>query len=309
MIYVVALIFFLDWLLLERLGLPLAIASWVPLALLAAFAYFERRRPHRPEYRQGVQGTWTDVGFVVWTQTVMNVILGLTIAYGLVPFVARLRALAGLSPTWGIGALHLYVQVLIGWLLITFGDYWVHRLAHGPLWPVHKLHHMTPQLGVLKWTLSHPLEILLVVQLRLLPMLLLGMSGRAVEHVAFLQLTFGIPVHANVAFAPFPGGIFTSIHQHEIHHGTDPAEEHSNFGVLTLLWDHVFGTYRAPRAAWRPVGIHSDVFRTERDYRRVALRYVLTPWKGPPAPAGHASDAPPGLPLVKNLGPDLRDAP
>ena len=34
-----------------------------------------------------------------------------------------------------------------------------------------------------------------------------------------------------------------------MHHSSDPAHRAVNLGGVTLLWDHLFGTYASPRDA------------------------------------------------------------
>ena len=57
--------------------------------------------------------------------------------------------------------------------------------------------------------------------------------------------------------------MFSTNEAHRWHHSSDAAEADANFGSALLLWDHVFGTYRAAAVDQAPaaIGLFADAGR------------------------------------------------
>jgi len=150
----------------------------------------------------------------------------------------------------------LAVQLIVGLASAEFGSYWLHRWSHadGWLWRVHLLHHLPDRLNLANAVTAHPLNAGYDKAVRLLPLLLLGLSPEAMLAIALFGLTQALAVHANIAGSlGLLDRLVGSAELHRLHHSTR-ADEAGNFGTALPLWDQVFGTYRRARVPDR-VGV------------------------------------------------------
>lgn len=155
---------------------------------------------------------------------------------------------------WGGGELlrewPLWMTVALALWIGEFGPYWVHRWAHagGWLWRVHALHHAPSAVNTTNNVTAHPINVLWVELLRVLPLLLLGFSAEAIVYAGILAQAQSFATHANT-----PGHmgwlnlLIGTAELHRRHHSTR-EEEAMNYGTAVPLWDQIFGTYR-----WRAV--------------------------------------------------------
>lgn len=176
--------------------------------------------------------------------------------------------------TWGVGALRYWasplliattagivartslwpatwpyaVQVSIAMLVMQLVTYWWHRAHHVVplLWRFHAFHHSADRLYWVNASRSHPLEELGSQLLVGLAVLALGAPADVVLIASVALATFGTFQHCNadLAWGPLDKVLATS-RVHRWHHSTIAAEADHNYGSCLLLWDHVFGTYRA----------------------------------------------------------------
>jgi sterol desaturase/sphingolipid hydroxylase (fatty acid hydroxylase superfamily) len=177
-------------------------------------------------------------------------------------FAARLVLPAGavgvalLAEAQGLGTLHHVAWP--GWLELTLAllaldlALWAQHVATHRvplLWRLHKVHHADLDLDATSGVRFHPLEILLSLAWKAALIVALGVSPAAV--VLFEVILNGMAVfnHANVRI---PRALDTSLRKlivtpdmHRVHHSVLREETNSNFGFNLVLWDHMFGTYRA----------------------------------------------------------------
>ena len=141
------------------------------------------------------------------------------------------------------------VSFAVSFLFLDFINYTQHVLHHKVplLWRVHRLHHTDPSLDSLTAILHHPLEIL---------------SGFLIT-ISFAVI-FDIPVIVIVIYALVAGmhSPFTHFKKlvpekiekyfryilitpnfHRIHHSVNFREQNSNFGIVFIFWDKIFGTF------------------------------------------------------------------
>lgn len=133
-------------------------------------------------------------------------------------------------------------------VLGEWATYALHRWSHreGWGWKVHALHHAPTRLNASNNLTTHPLNTLWNQFARTLPWLVLGFEPRVIAWAALFIQVQSFAIHANVAgtLGPLSRWIGTA-ELHRWHHSVD-ASEAMNFGTALPLWDHVFGTYRAP---------------------------------------------------------------
>ncbi len=143
---------------------------------------------------------------------------------------------------------HLGLEIVLVTLLIEFGLYWSHRLHHmlAPLWQLHAMHHSSKRLYAINNFRFHPLNYGLNFSAGMLPAMLLGFSPEAL----FAYIAISQPVlmlqHANIDLKSGSlNYIFSTNELHRWHHSSAESEANSNYGTSIVLWDQVFGTYRA----------------------------------------------------------------
>jgi sterol desaturase/sphingolipid hydroxylase (fatty acid hydroxylase superfamily) len=142
------------------------------------------------------------------------------------------------------------MPVRIAALLLVgeFFWYWGHRLQHEVpwMWRFHAAHHVPTKLNALKSSRNHPLDMLFLSVIGYLPLVMLGARGKDVMWAALVQSVVNVLSHANV---PAWGGVFTWVFSspdvHRCHHSADEERSKSNYGCRLLIWDRLFGTFRA----------------------------------------------------------------
>lgn len=157
----------------------------------------------------------------------------------------------------------LWAQVVLAVLIYDFCDYWKHRAYHALhwLWPIHALHHNPPRMHVFKAGRLHFLEATIRALLSSAPLVLIGAPGEVFFWLAALANAFGGQNHWNVD-ARLPRWLHHSVatpQVHWLHHDKQFVDHSVNLSPFTMLFDHMFGTYRDPiRNPVGQVGITED---------------------------------------------------
>lgn len=140
------------------------------------------------------------------------------------------------------------LQIVSGYLLITFVYYWWHRARHEIplLWRVfHQLHHSPARIEVMTSFYKHPLEILLNGFLSaFLLYVVLGLSAPAIASVVLVTGLAELFYHWNVRTPYWLGFFFQRPESHCVHHR---AGYHRNNYSDLPLWDMLFGTFENPK--------------------------------------------------------------
>jgi sterol desaturase/sphingolipid hydroxylase (fatty acid hydroxylase superfamily) len=217
---------------------PPAVSLVVLLALVAVISALERLTPAhrawngRPEALDLVLivfNRFVDVGLIVGT---------LALAGGLQRLSVPLHA-------WPSGA-PLLAQALVGVVVAEGIRYVLHRRSHQPglLWRVHRTHHQPGRMYALNGPRLHPANQLWVGMAHTVPMLLLGAPLAAVILTANITVFFVLLQHANLRLR-FDGWnrVLATPDVHRLHHRKD-VQEDVNFGIVLLVYDQLFGTYR-----------------------------------------------------------------
>ena len=127
--------------------------------------------------------------------------LGGALSVLLLAGLAQVRLLSDLASLWP-GGWPFAAQLLLGLVIWTFMDYWIHRSLHTfeRLWWFHSIHHDTPQMHILKSGRIHLGEELYNALLKPVPLLLL--AGIAVRTVSLVL----IPVLLGATFVHLGNG-------------------------------------------------------------------------------------------------------
>lgn len=206
----------------------------------------ERRWPHRRQWQQAIE---EDTRRVDLPSALVVVALVEPLLKSALPLLVLVlgAALPHLALLWPVEAPWM-LQWLLALLISELARYAVHRAHHESplLWRLHALHHGAERLYWLNNFRIHPLNLLLAHLAALLPLRLAG----APEDLLLAVLAFTQPVvlmqHANIELHSGRwNAIFSTNQAHRWHHSKLPEEAHANYGSALLIWDHVFGSYRA----------------------------------------------------------------
>jgi sterol desaturase/sphingolipid hydroxylase (fatty acid hydroxylase superfamily) len=147
----------------------------------------------------------------------------------------------------------------VGYLAVTFANYWWHRARHEIplLWRLlHQVHHSPARIEVATSFYKHPLEI----------------AANAVFGATLLLLVFGLPAestaisiticgvmelfyHWNVRTPRWLGYVVQRPESHCVHH--ERGVHNCNYADLPI-WDILFGTFHNPREFDRECGFDHD---------------------------------------------------
>ena len=156
----------------------------------------------------------------------------------------------------GIGLLNqlsfpLWVEVVIGILLLDLGGYGLHRATHRVqlLWRFHLIHHTDPEINFTTAVRHHPVEMIIGHLFFLSLYYAIGFSPAAVAGFALLTTITPFFNHANIQI-PFKldaylRKVIVTPDVHRIHHSSYQPETDSNYGEVFTWWDRLFGTYTA----------------------------------------------------------------
>lgn len=219
------------------------------VATLGWFAAFERWRPHRPRWHATPADLRRDATFL-GMNALADSLAGLALA-------SVTLALAGDGPA---SALPLWTAAPLAVLVAEFGAYWLHRAMHrgGWGWRVHMVHHRPAALNVTNNLTTHPVNVVLLKAVKLLPLALLGFSAEAVLLAALFMQLQSFATHANTrGHMGWLNYVVGTAELHRWHHSTK-VREALNFATAVPLWDQVFGTFRhAPGHEPAEVGVET----------------------------------------------------
>jgi len=203
-----------------------------------------------------------------------------------------------------------FLYTLVLFLVWDWSRFYVHRLMHRVswLWAFHQVHHSAEVLTPLTLYRTHPVETILFELRGLLTTAAIAgaflyvFRGRAVEWqilgvhaLGFVFNWAGANLrhsHVWLRFGRFER-VFLSPAQHQLHHGTELADQTANFGTCLAVWDRWGGTWKAaPEQSITAFGLTSSNHRTDR---------VVSMLVGPVVDAWHMSRRKRSLPTVVSL--------
>lgn len=142
----------------------------------------------------------------------------------------------------------LWIQVIVGYVCLTFVYYWWHRARHQ--WPwlwrwFHQIHHSPVRLELVTSFYKHPLEILVNALLTSFILnMCLGVSQNAIALCVLLTGLAELFYHWNIKTPYWLGFLIQRPESHCVHHQLESMGV--NFSDLPV-WDMVFGTFVNPK--------------------------------------------------------------
>jgi sterol desaturase/sphingolipid hydroxylase (fatty acid hydroxylase superfamily) len=175
------------------------------------------------------------------------------------------------------------LEIAVSLLLLDLVIYLQHRMFHrvSLLWRLHRMHHTDLDLDVSSGIRFHPLEIALSLVIKMLAVVILGISPLSVLLFEILLNATSMFNHANLRLPPGVDDwlrmVLVTPDMHRVHHSAIPRETDSNFGFNLPWWDRLFGTYRAqPRDGHDRMVLGLKEFR---DQHKLGLgRLLLIPF-------------------------------
>ena len=240
------------------------------LSMFATLAIAERIWPRRKRVLELVSRWSANMGF-----TVVNALTGMAV-HLVIPTIAVAAAIYAQEN--GIGLFPaidapLWVAVPLTMAALDLALYAFHVACHKLplLWSFHRVHHLDLEVDATTAFRSHPFEYVSSQLLKLGVIYALGAPPIAVLVYEILLNIFAMFSHSNVRLSD---GIDRGLRwlvvtpdMHRVHHSTYQPETDSNYGVVTPLWDRLFGTYlEAPRDGQTGMAIGLDEVRGREAY-------------------------------------------
>ncbi len=191
-------------------------------------------------YQDSWNGSHGDTGRDA-THSVVNETLILA-SVGVIPALAACIPGDGFWPhTWPF-LVQVLIAILVADLGITLAHYASHKIA--VLWRFHAVHHSVTRFYGLNGLMKHPLHQTVEMTAGVTPLLLAGIP---VPVAASLSLAVAVQLllqHSNVDYRVGPFKYLLALNEgHRFHHLKWAGIGDVNFGLFTLIWDHLLRTY------------------------------------------------------------------
>lgn len=227
-------------------------ATYVALAI--AIAVLERAMPHEEAWLSNDGQIVPDIA---------HTLLNKGLAQFLIVAIAFMGVAELADPSAGVywpSSLPFAAEVVLGLVLVEFGLYWKHRLAHEwhPLWRFHAVHHSVTRLWFLNTGRFHFVDTLTGLAVSVPVLLLLGAPKDVMIMVSAITAFVGILTHSNVEMrCGVLNYVFNTPELHRWHHSKLVSEGNTNYGENLMLFDHLFRSFFNPaRRPPRDIGIN-----------------------------------------------------
>jgi sterol desaturase/sphingolipid hydroxylase (fatty acid hydroxylase superfamily) len=138
------------------------------------------------------------------------------------------------------------LQVLSAILIADLGITMVHLASHkiGVLWRFHAVHHSITRFYGLNGLTKHPLHQSVEMTAGVAPLILIGLPVNVASVLAFAVAIQLLLQHSNADYRIGPAKYVLALNEgHRFHHLKWAGIGDVNFGLFTLIWDHLMRTY------------------------------------------------------------------
>lgn len=149
---------------------------------------------------------------------------------------------------------------ILGFILLDLAIYFQHVYSHKWtfFWRFHRVHHTDLDLDVTTAVRFHPIEILYSGVLKILLILLFGISPEVVLFFEIVLSSMAMFNHSNLYIPDKLEKIlrlfFVTPQMHIVHHSVERFETDTNYGFNFSCWDFIFKTYRAAFSSSGKIG-------------------------------------------------------
>lgn len=241
--------------------------------VFASMALWETFAPRRKLVARKTARWASNFGLVILSTVLMRI---------LAPAGAVGAAIFAQSHGWGLLnqiAVPEWLRFVSALIVLDLAIYAQHVVFHRIplLWRLHMVHHADLDCDVSTGLRFHTIEILLSIGIKLVVVVVLGISPVAV--LAFEILLNGTAMfnHSNVQLPTQLDKLLRLVvvtpDMHRVHHSVNGEETNSNFGFNLPWWDFLFCTYRS-----QPARGHCEMkigLPQFRDSRAASLPFML----------------------------------
>lgn len=138
------------------------------------------------------------------------------------------------------------LQVLAAILVADFGITLVHLASHkvDALWRFHAVHHSITRFYGLNGLMKHPLHQTVEMAAGVAPLILIGLPVDVASALALAVAVQLLLQHSNADYRVGPARYVLALNEgHRFHHLKWAGIGDVNFGLFTLVWDHLMRTY------------------------------------------------------------------
>lgn len=207
----------------------------------------QRAIPLRPDWvRSSPSEHKTDITSWVVLMMVVDPILKRGLMPALTTFTVTLAQPAfslSLFPT----GIPVALQIVLALVIAEFGQYWMHRFAHGGgwLWQVHTMHHSPQRISLANGFRTNPINMIWHQMAGIFVLMIIDTPEFVIHSMIIISTAISLFQHSNASLN-FTGWnwVFSTADLHRWHHAISPKDAFCNFGQNLIIWDQVFGTYR-----------------------------------------------------------------
>lgn len=200
--------------------------------------------------------------------------------------VAVIPLLASVVPAPELWPRHwpLLAQVLVAIVVADFGITTMHLASHkiGVLWRFHAVHHSVTRFYGLNGLMKHPLHQAIETAAGVVPLILAGLPVSVAGVLALAVAVQLLLQHSNADYRVGPATYVLALNEgHRFHHLKWAGAGDVNFGLFTLIWDHLYRTYSydpARRFSSAELGMAAEPHYPTT--YSAQLRYPFTPGGG-----------------------------
>lgn len=180
------------------------------------------------------------------------------------------------TPTWNhfdeVRSWPIWIQFLLYLVFFDFFQYVVHVASHRYewLWRIHVTHHADEDIDSTTSFRHHPLEFCLECSMRIIALLVTGVSIEALILYDILLTCHTFFAHSNLRvparFDRIMRRALITPDFHRVHHSVNPSEADTNYGFLLSIWDQLFRTHLyVPQEQQMEMQLGLTYFRGEQE--------------------------------------------
>jgi len=161
-------------------------------------------------------------------------------------------ALAAVTPLhrWWPSAWPFVLQVFFAVVVADMGITLVHMASHriGWLWRLHAVHHSIKRFYGFNGLMKHPLHGAVELAAGTVPLLIIGLPKSVADALTVLIAVQLLLQHSNADYRVGSLRYLLALNEgHRFHHLKWAGVGDVNFGLFTLVWDHVLRTFSFDR--------------------------------------------------------------